>query len=101
MTEIGTDHTFIHSYIYPFIRSFVHVAFNLPFERIQGERKAPGYYTLHQFVQGVFMSHYKLWPICRQKQLNECINIDDMLQAYGRNMQPPQAMGPFLLLPPP
>lgn len=98
-----TDYTFIHSYIDPFIHSFVctYEDINLPFVIIQGKGGELGYYTLHQFVQGLFMGHYKLWPICRHKQLNECINIDDMLQAYGRNIQPPQAMGPFLFLPPP
>lgn len=51
--------------------------------------------------QVVFMSYYKLWPIYTHKQLNECINIDDMLQANGRNIWPPQAIGPFLSLPTP
>lgn len=35
------------------------------------------------------MGHYKLWPIVRHKQLNERINIDDVLRAYGRNMPHP------------
>lgn len=56
---------------------------------------ASGCHILHQFVHKVFMSYHKLWPICRHKQLNERINIDDMLQAYGRNIRPPQAIGPF------
>lgn len=60
-----------------------------------------GCYTLRQFAKGEFMGYYKLWPICRHKQLNECINIDDMPQAYGRNIRPPQAIGPPLHLPSP
>lgn len=99
--EMVTDHTLIHSYIGPSIHSFVYEGINLSFEITQGRKGgASGYYTLHQFAR-LFMSYYKLWPICRHKQLNECINIDDMLRAYSRNIRPPQAIGPFLLLPPP
>lgn len=55
-------------------------------------------YTLHQFSKEEFMDSCKLWPA--DKQLNECINMDDMLQAYGKDIRPPLAVGWFWDLPP-
>lgn len=45
------------------------------------------------------MDSCKLWPA--DKQLNECINIDDMLQAHGRDIQPPSGYRLILRSPPP
>lgn len=39
------------------------------------------------------MGYYKLLSICRHKQLNECINIDDMLQGLWQEYTTPSGYG--------
>lgn len=39
------------------------------------------------------MGRYKLLSICRHKQLNECINIDDMLQGLWQEYTTPPGYG--------